>query len=204
MKVVFRLTAVQHVRAEQRMASIAADMASMSAEELEGSYLVGNLMPPIWRHCCSNTDAWLEYDPATRLCAYQGQRGPFRQDGFMSVLRSILGSEEAPEVVSYTTADSRLRWDQTLQDYVLEGLKSGSLQLPDLAAEIAAKGRQGPHYQSWALAAARAVVEKNLYNYTSLALCNPGSPEYRRLAAQGDLALLDHLKVVQEVLKWAE
>ena len=187
MKVVFRLTAVQHVRAEQRMASMSAAMEAMSTEELEGSYFVGNLMPPIWRHCC-----------------YHGQRGPFRQDGFMSVVRSILGSEEAPEVVRYTTSDNRLRWDQTLQDYVLEGLESGSLQLPDLAAEIAAKGRQGPHYQSWALAAARVVVEKNLYNYRGLALCNPGSPEYRRLAAQGDLALLDHLEVVQEVLRWAE
>lgn len=123
MKVSFKLSLSQLGRARAQQLKVELrDSVPESADHYAGN-LVGYVQ-----------DHGFSYNRRQRLqlsgdiVTYTGERHPFQQDGMMQLLGQLLTGDENPvsgwwlsySPVVYDTSDSRLKWHETLQDYLYD------------------------------------------------------------------------------------
>ena len=91
-----------------------ANVPSFLAEMIEGQ----NEWVMDQDHCCFNPDQSIAL--VGDVLTYVGQRCPFAQDGSLAIFRQALGNvaPEDAEVVAYESSDSRLKWWETLDQYL--------------------------------------------------------------------------------------
>lgn len=123
MRVSFKLSLVQLARARAQQLKVELrDSVPESAD-----HYGGNLVGWVEDHGFSynyNQHLNLDLDVVT----YTGERHPFQQDGMMQLLGQLLTGDENPvsgwwlsySPVVYDTSDTRLRWYETLQDYLYD------------------------------------------------------------------------------------
>lgn len=115
MKVAFKLTEEQILIANNIRSELVAEFGKE-----EGYHFLGNINPQeVDGNFPVNTNQYLhvEGDKLT----YEGERCPLQQDGGLKTLLRIAGGNlDVLEVVEYQTSDKRLKWHETLYDYIVE------------------------------------------------------------------------------------
>ena len=115
MKIVFKLTEEQILTANIISSELVAEFG-----EDENYEWLGNMNPqPVQQSQCINVNQYLQLEDDT--LTYEGERCPFTQDGsFKTVLRIAAGVLDNLQVVQYETSDKRLKWYETLYEYIVE------------------------------------------------------------------------------------
>ena len=186
MKVVFNLTAEQIKVARAIVARVKAETPKDQSDLPEAErgftpeeYLFfGNLGGWGMKHPCLNGDANLYY--AKGKVTWVGQRCPFWQDGYMDVLKTILGDDyKTWDVSFYQTSDRRLKWWETQESWALGQVTSGKADGAKVLRWVKeAEGRQ------WPLLAVQAAIHR-IPGPAEAA--KPGTVEYRKAVAGGTL-----------------
>lgn len=130
MEVVFKLTTEQAAIAAEIVKEETLRSASAMQEEEDYNknqwyhhtftFFAGNVLGHVRKNgVVVNEDQHLEYNQDAKTLTYKGQRHPMQADGALTrILRIGGGSVAGLRVVLYKTTDSRLLWNETLEDYV--------------------------------------------------------------------------------------
>ena len=116
----------------------------------------GGNLNPIYEPQRRNTNQFLEL--VGEMVTYEGERYPLVEDGALAVLLKIAGyakNEEAAvdalarlRVVNYKTSDRRLRWFETLDQYIT---RAGTLE--EIVAYLEKHPSGNEHTAAWAIRA---------------------------------------------------
>lgn len=73
-----------------------------------------------YKHLNWNQNQWLHFDEKKSLIVYKGERHPMQQDSALRTLEEIFEGKDYHnwEVVEYVTSDPRLKWYETLYQYI--------------------------------------------------------------------------------------
>ena len=179
MKVKFKLSPDQLVRALEEAARVADDMAGWGPEAIAS----GNLCW-YWVTGLQNPAQYMDVDAEASTLIYRGERNPLVQDGGLQALRRIAGLEglEALQVVEYVSTMPEMAWWETREDLALRQV-AACRDLSDVVRVIGPKPGNRCWY-SWQQGAAYAALER----FPGPEYSGPGTAEYRRLSASGELA----------------
>lgn len=118
MQVTFKLTPIQIKVAKEIVAKVGKETIK-NREGDDRSVFCGNLLGYMPTHPCFNEDQDLHFEISEGTVTYNGQRHPLHKDGGMGVLREIAGGDiRRLKVVNYDTTDKRLRWHETMDDFL--------------------------------------------------------------------------------------
>ena len=179
MLVKFKLSPDQLVRAleeEARVASGCEDVDFNDPDVCWGGTLIGAL----YGH--QNLAQHMELDSSASTLIYHGDRYPLLCDGGLETLRLIAGAEglEALHVVEYTTTMPEMAWYETREDLALRQV--AACETLAEAARVVGTNPKNWYYQ-WQTTAARAALQR----FPGPACAVPGTLEYRRLVASGEV-----------------
>ena len=173
----FELSPDQLARALDMVARVAAQVDELGAEVS----CSGNLHY-IFNECVVNPHQYLDVDASSSTLVYEGERCPLGQDGGLEALREIAGAEglSALKVLEYRTTMPEMAWWETRADLALRQIAACNT-LAEAARVV--DSRVNVYSKTWQLRAAYAALDK----FPGAAYAAPGTMEYRRLVASGEV-----------------
>ena len=180
MLVKFKLSADQLVRALEVLAMVPRFDEEVDFDDPNigwGGSLIGAL------YGYQNHEQYMTMTEETGELFYEGDRCPLVQDGGLETLRKIAGSGglEALHVVEYETTMPEMAWYETREDLAIRQVADCS-SLAEAARIVGIK--PGDRYwYCWQRGAAYAALER----FPGPAYADPGTVQYRRLVASGEV-----------------